>query len=114
MNYTEYYPLCIIAVLAKVKGGLLNNNGEIARLQYETHLKLRDYGVFDPEGWEFEIDDSPIYNPKELSQLKPKKMSLVHPYYEDDKAPIPRDLEVLEVYKVHTIMIDTTKRRFNK
>lgn len=108
MNYKEYYPLCTIAVLAKVKGGLLNNGGEIVRLQYETHLKLRDYGVFDPEGWEYEIDDSSMYNPKELSQLKPKKMSLVHPYYEDDKILIPRDLEVLEVYKAHIIMIDTT------
>lgn len=108
MNYTEYYPLCTIAVLAKAKGGLLNNNGEIVRLQYETHLKLRNYGIFDPEGWEFEIDDSSIYNPKELSQLKPKKISIVHPYYESDEISTPRNLEVLEVYKVHIIIIDTT------
>lgn len=109
MKYDEYYIQCEIAVLAKATGGLLSLSGDIVKLHYTTMLKIKDYGVFDPEGWEYEIDESPMYDLNEINKLKPSKIHIVEAYYDDTKYNVPKDLKILEVYKTHIISIDTTK-----
>lgn len=109
MRYNEYYIQCEVAVLAKATGGLLSLNGDIVKLHYKRMLKIKDYGVFDPEGWEYEIDESPLYNLDEYEYYKPERIKRVEAYYDDIKCSIPKDLKILEVYKTHIISIDTTK-----
>lgn len=107
LDFDEYYVQCEVAVLAKAVGGLLSFGGDIVKLHYARMLKIKDYGVFDPEGWEYEIDESPFYDLDEYHYYKPDKMYRVEAYYDDTKCSIPRDLKILEVYKTHIIKINT-------
>lgn len=107
LDFNEYYAECDVAVLAKATGGLLSFDGDIVKLYYKIMLRIKEYGVFGPEGWEFEIDDSPLYNLDDLNKYKPIKMKRVEAYYDDTKFSIPKDLKILEVYKTHTLKINT-------
>lgn len=107
LDFDEYYVECEVAVLAKATGGTLAFNGDIVKLYYKRMLKIKDYGVFDPEGWEYEIDESPFYDLDEYQYYRPEKMKRVEAYHDDTKCSIPKDLKILEVYKTHIVKINT-------
>ena len=107
MKADEYEVECEVAVLAKATGRFFSSDGDIVKLYYKRMLKIKDYGVFEPEGWEYEIDESPLYNLNEYQNYKPTKIKRVEAYYEDTKCSIPKDLKILEVYKTHIIKINT-------
>lgn len=107
LNFDEYYVECEVAVLAKATGGLIPSDGDIVKLYYRRMLKIKDYGVFDPEGWEYEIDESPFYDLDEYKYYKPEKMKRVEAYYYDTECKIPKDLKILEIYKTHIVRINT-------
>lgn len=107
LNFNEYYVECEVAVLAKATGGILPSDGDIVKLLYKRMLKMKDYGVFNPEGWEYEIDESPFYNLDEYKNYKPIAMKRVEAYYDDTKCSIPKDLKILEVYKTHIFKVNT-------
>lgn len=107
LDFDEYYVECEVAVLAKATGGILPFDGDIVKLYYKRMLKIKDYGVFDPEGWEYELDESPLYDLDEYQYYKPEKMKRVEAYYYDTECSIPKDLKILEVYKTHIIKINT-------
>lgn len=104
-----YYAECEVAVLAKATGGILSLDGDIVKLHYKRMLQIKDYGFY-PEGWEYEIDESPLYNLDEYERYKPYKMYRVEAYYDDVKFNTPRDLKILEVYKTHIIKFNTDGR----
>ena len=107
LDFNEYYVECEVAVLAKATGGILPFDGDIVKLYYRRMLRMKDYGVFYPEGWEYEIDESPFYDLDEYQYYKPEKMKRVEAYYYDTKCSIPKDLKILEVYKTHVVKINT-------
>lgn len=105
-----YYAECEVAVLAKATGGILSLDGDIVKLHYKRKLLIKDYGYY-PEGWEYEVDESPLYELDEYKHYKPIKMKRVEAYYGSTKCNVPRDLKILKVYKTHIIKIDTDKRK---
>jgi len=107
LNFNEYYIECDVAVLAKATGDVLPFDGDIVKLYYRRMLKIKDYGVFNPEGWEYEIDESPLYNLDEYRHMKPIEMRRVEVYYDDTKFSIPKNLKVVEVYKTKVFKINT-------
>ncbi|MBP5597586.1 MAG: hypothetical protein J6Y02_19600 [Pseudobutyrivibrio sp.] len=112
LNFNEYYVECEVAVLAKATGRLLPLDGGIVRLFYKRMLKMKDYGVFEPEGWEYEIDESPFYDLDEYQSYRPEMMEMVAAYGPDTKWSIAKDLKILEVYKTQIIRINTDKKMF--
>lgn len=107
LDFNEYKIGCDVAVLAKATGGLLSLDGDIVKLYYKRMLKIRDYGTFNPEGWEYEIDESPLYDLDKYKYMKPIGMLRVEPYNKDTECSIPKDLKILEVYKTHILKIHT-------
>ena len=107
LNFREYYVECEVAVLAKATGGVLSFDGDIVKLYYKRMLRIKDYGIFEPEGWEYEIDESPFYDIDDLNEYKPTEIKRVEAYYNDTKCSMPRDLKILEVYKTHIVKINT-------
>lgn len=107
LDFDEFYIECEVAVLAKATGGVLSFDGDIVDLHYKIMLKMKDYGVYEPEGWEYEIDESPLYNLDEINCYKPFRVYLINPYHDEFKIRIPRDLRVIEVYKTKVFKINT-------
>lgn len=103
----KYYIECEVAVLAKATGGLLSPDGDIVDLHYKIMLKMKDYGRYEPEGWEYEIDESPFYDLDEINRYKPYRIYLINPYHDEFKIKIPKDLRVIEVYKTKVFKINT-------
>lgn len=107
LNFDEYYIECEVAILAKATGGVLPSDGDIVKLMYKRMLRMKDYGIFEPEGWEYEIDEAPFYDLDEYQYYKPERMKRVEAYHDDTRCSIPKDLKILEVYKTHIVRINT-------
>ena len=62
-DITLIKPKATITVLGRVKEGLLKR--AIVKFQVEKEVTFADYGIHNPEGWEYDIDpEGELYNPR--------------------------------------------------
>lgn len=107
MKYDEYKIFCKIRVLAL--GDRIYSN-EVVRFTTVGYLTIKDYGVFEPEGWEYEIDDSECYN---IDYYKNRIMYDMELVRADDiiKLSRSRNLDLSKILQVTEIEIDTSNTK---
>lgn len=105
IKYDEYKILCKIRVLAL--GDKIYKN-EVVRFTTVGYLTIKDYGVFEPEGWEYEIDDSECYN---IDYYKNRMMYDMELVRANDIIKISRskNLDLSKILQVDEIEIDMNK-----
>jgi len=104
MEYDFYYARCKCAVLAQVKYGILKD--EIVKFTIERYLPFKDYGVQSPEGWEFEIDDSSLFDETSYDYVTLHDLKLIRA--KEDVDINPRTLMLGKIFQANVIDIDTT------
>lgn len=105
MKYDEYKILCKIRVLAL---GDRTYKNEVVRFTTDGYLTIKDYGVFEPEGWEYEIEDGECYN---IDYYKNRIMYDMELVRANDiiKISRSRNLDLSKILEVNEIEIDMNK-----
>lgn len=105
MYSTEYDVKTTVRVLAQVSEGIFKD--EIIRFTITPILTLKDYGTFDPEGWEFDIETSELYNNKFYTNLLLSNVELIRAT-EIIKLKEPKEIPLKKIFSLTVTEIDTT------
>lgn len=105
MKSLDYKAMCTIKVLAL--GDRIYKN-EVVRFTIKQMLPIKDYGIFNPEGWEYDIDDEQLYNTGYYIDKMMEDMELVRP---NNIVTISRsrNLDLKQILSVVITEIDLTK-----
>lgn len=105
MRSTEYNIKATVRVLALASEGIFKD--EVIRFTITPILTLKDYGTFDPEGWEFDIETSELYNSKYYTNLLLSDVELIRAT-EIIKLKEPKEIPLKKIFSLTVTEIDTT------